>query len=72
MKKKLIIAAALAVTAISAYATVGFKSSCGIIVYTLDFGEVPEYMTQEEIDKYYEDLNEDLCGTREGYEIIHY
>lgn len=72
MKKKLIIAAALVVAAISAYATVGFKSSCGIIVYTLDFEEVPEYMTEKEIQEYYEDLNESLCDTREGYEIIHY
>ena len=72
MKKKLIVAAALAVAAISAYATVGFKSSCGKVVYTLDFDEVPEYMTQEEINEYYGDLNEELCGTRDGYEIIHY
>ena len=72
MKKTLIIAAALAVAAISAYATVGFKSSCGKVVYTIDFGEVPEYMTQEEIDEFYEDLNYSLCGTRDGYEIINY
>ena len=72
MKKTLIIVAALAVAAISAYATVGFKSSCGKVVYTIDFGEVPEYMTQEEINEYYGDLNEELCGTRDGYEIIHY
>ena len=72
MKKTLIIAAALAVAAISAYATVGFKSSCGKVVYTIDFGEVPEYMTQEEINEYYGDLNEELCGPRDGYEIIHY
>ena len=72
MKKKLFIAAALAVAAISAYATVGFKSSCGKVVYTIDFGEVPEYMSERDILDYYEELNEELCGTREGYEIIHY
>ena len=72
MKKTLIIAAALAVAAISAYATVGFKSSCGKVVYTIDFGEVPEYMSERDILDYYEELNEELCGTREGYEIIHY
>ena len=72
MKKKLFIAAALAVAAISAYATVGFKSSCGKVVYTIDFGEVPEYMSERDILDYYEELNEELCGNREGYEIIHY
>ena len=72
MKKKLFIAAALAVAAISAYATVGFKSSCGKVVYTIDFGEVPEYMSERDILDYYEELNEELCGPRDGYEIIHY
>ena len=72
MKKKLFIAAALAVTVISAYATVGFKSSCGKIVYTIDFDEVPEYMDPDEITEYYEELNFSLCGTRDGYEIINY
>ena len=72
MKKKLIIVAALAVAAISAYATVGFKSSCGKVIYTIDFDEVPEYMDPDDITNYYEELNEELCGTRDGYEIIHY
>ena len=29
-------------------------------------------MSDKEIQDYYEDLNEELCGTRDGYEIINY
>ncbi len=72
MKKRIIIVAALAIAAISASATVGLKTSCGKVVYTLDFDEVPEFMDEEAITDYYEAINFELCGTYEGYEIIHY
>ncbi len=72
MKKLIIAAVCLAAAAISAYATVGFKSWCGKVVYTLDFGEVPEFMTDEEIKDFYQAINIELCGSEGDYEIIHY
>ncbi|MFG6384872.1 MAG: hypothetical protein K1V80_00100 [Muribaculaceae bacterium] len=67
MKKKFMLGAILLTAAIGASASVGFISWCGVQVCTPseDYFENPE-----DAREFYEDLTEDLCGSKGSYTIV--
>ncbi|MGM9844166.1 MAG: hypothetical protein ACI30S_08100 [Muribaculaceae bacterium] len=67
MKKRFAILAFLLMSIGAAYATVTFISSCGKTATTV--GE-SYFSSREEAERYYEDLNELLCGTSGPYTIV--